>query len=150
MPFPFLGPNQLPETLLDFQGKLNLPVSQFPIGSATITYRLFKVSVEILNNSHKIILFLSNSVIRAWSSFSSKSEIVIAVMTFSIFSFSPFWSRSRTEFVWKCCSVCDFEDFNFFDLESLRTRKKRLPIQFGVVGVTQTNPQRMRPIWNHI
>jgi hypothetical protein len=27
-------------TLLDFQGKLNLPVSQFPIGSGTILYCL--------------------------------------------------------------------------------------------------------------
>jgi hypothetical protein len=40
--------------------------------------------------------------------------------------------------VWKRCLVCDFEDFDFFDLEMHRTGEKRLPVQSGVVGVTHT------------
>jgi hypothetical protein len=39
--------------------------------------------------------------------------------------------------IWRKCGLLrDFEHFNFLDLEKLRTREKRCPVQSGVVGVT--------------
>jgi hypothetical protein len=54
---------------------------------------------------------------------------------FLIFLFLLFRGRTRKRFLVKFRLGCNLQDFNFFDLESRRTRENDLPVQPGVVGV---------------
>jgi hypothetical protein len=64
-----------------------------------------------------------------------KMNISMAAINFSTSAFPRFRRRKRAGFTGKRYLGCDFEDFDFFDLEIRRTREKCLPIQSGVVGV---------------
>jgi hypothetical protein len=58
---------------------------------------------------------------------------------FFIHSFSHFRdsrSAGEQELRGKYCLVCDFEDFNFFDLQILRTCENDSPAKSSVVGVS--------------
>jgi hypothetical protein len=54
----------------------------------------------------------------------------------SHFLIFKFQKPRRAAFLCKSCLVGDLKDFDFFDLERLRTREKRALVQSGVVGVS--------------
>jgi hypothetical protein len=62
----------------------------------------------------------------------------LTIITFFFFNFLIFLipEAEKSKIYIKTCSVCNLEDFNFFDLEIQRTWENEIVVQSGVVGVT--------------